>query len=124
MPANIRYFTGFDTQFFHSPTRPWFLVIPYNKKPIAVIPEIGKTLMEMTWVEDIRTWDSPNPSDDGISLVASKIKKLGNRFGRVSAEDLHLSDEYMRGGIIEAKEQLLMQSYTKQMVSFLFFQQI
>ena len=43
---------------------------------------------------------------------------------RVSAEDLHLSDEYMRGGIIEAKEQLLMQPYTKQMVSFLFFQQI
>ena len=43
---------------------------------------------------------------------------------RVSAEDLHLSDEYMRGVIIEAKEQLLMQPYTKQMVSFLFFQQI
>ena len=43
---------------------------------------------------------------------------------RVSAEDLHLSDEYIRGGIIEAKEQLLMQLYTKQMESCQFFQQI
>ena len=86
MPANIRYFTGFDTQFFHSPTRPWFLVIPYNKKPIAVIPEIGKTLMEMTWVEDIRTWDSPNPNDDGISLLFSVFKDLKIKFNSVGAE--------------------------------------
>ena len=24
----IRYFTGFQTQFFESPTRPWFLIVP------------------------------------------------------------------------------------------------
>ena len=25
---NVRYFTGFNTQFWESPTRPWFVVIP------------------------------------------------------------------------------------------------
>ena len=33
--AEIRYFSGFHTQFFESPTRPWFLVVPATGKPIA-----------------------------------------------------------------------------------------
>ena len=33
----VRYFTGFLTQFWQSPTRPWFLVIPASGKPIAVV---------------------------------------------------------------------------------------
>ena len=41
----VRYFSGFHTQFWQSPTRPWFLFIPADKKPIAVIPEIGAALM-------------------------------------------------------------------------------
>ena len=27
-PPNIRYATGFDTQFWESPTRPWFVIVP------------------------------------------------------------------------------------------------
>ncbi len=27
-PPNVRYFTGFDSQFWESPTRPWFVVVP------------------------------------------------------------------------------------------------
>ena len=27
IPANFRYFTGVDTNFWESPTRPWFLVV-------------------------------------------------------------------------------------------------
>ena len=38
--ADVRYFTGFQTLFWQSPTRPWFLFIPASGKPIAVIPEI------------------------------------------------------------------------------------
>ena len=30
---NFRYFTGFDSYFWESPTRPWFLIIPNNKYP-------------------------------------------------------------------------------------------
>jgi Xaa-Pro aminopeptidase len=42
--ADIRYFTGFLTQFWQSPKRPWFVVVPVEGKPIAVIPEIGPLL--------------------------------------------------------------------------------
>ena len=31
----VRYFTGFHTQFFESPTRPWFVVVPATDRPIA-----------------------------------------------------------------------------------------
>lgn len=82
---NVRYFTGYYTQFWESPTRPWFLVIPTEGKPIAVIPGIGESGMRGTWIDDIRTWASPNPEDDGISLVADVINSLPTRFGRIGA---------------------------------------
>ena len=44
--AEIRYFTGFMTPFWQSPTRPWFLVLPRSGKPVAVIPGIGVPLMQ------------------------------------------------------------------------------
>ena len=53
--TNVRYFTGFLTRFWESPTRPWYLIIPSKGKPIAVIPSIGEALMSKTWLEDIRT---------------------------------------------------------------------
>ena len=81
--ANVRYFTGFLTQFWESPTRPWFLVVPSEGKPITVIPEIGAAGMHATWVEDIRTWSSPCPEDDGISLLAGTLSKVATRHGRV-----------------------------------------
>ena len=46
---NVRYFSGFFTQFWESPTRPWFLVMPARGKPVAVIPEIGFGGMAKTW---------------------------------------------------------------------------
>ncbi|KXF81054.1 M24 family metallopeptidase [Enterovibrio coralii] len=82
---NVRYFTGFFTQFWHSPTRPWFVVIPAEGKPTAIIPEIGASGMAGTWVDNIITWPSPRPEDDGISLVASYLNSLPSRFGRVGA---------------------------------------
>ncbi|MBY3787622.1 aminopeptidase P family protein [Photobacterium carnosum] len=82
---NVRYFTGFHTQFWHSPTRPWFLIIPAEGKPTAIIPEIGASGMAGTWIDNIITWPSPRPEDDGISLVASFLNSLPCRFGRVGA---------------------------------------
>ena len=79
--AQLRYFTGFLTQFWQSPTRPWFLVVPANGKPIAVIPTIGLAGMRETWLEDIRAWPSPRPKDDGISLLAETIRELPRHFG-------------------------------------------
>ena len=56
---DVRYFTGFHTLFWQSPTRPWFLFIPTEGKPVAVIPEIGAALMRQNWLDDIRTWSAP-----------------------------------------------------------------
>ena len=77
--AEVRYFTGFHTLFWQSPTRPWFLYVPAKGKPIAVIPEIGAMLMRQTWIDDIRTWNAPNPSDDGISLLTELLSPLANQ---------------------------------------------
>lgn len=34
----FRYFSGFLTQFWQSPTRPWFLLVPASGKPVAAAP--------------------------------------------------------------------------------------
>lgn len=77
----FRYFSGFKSQFWESPTRPWFLVIPAEGKPIAVVPEIGAAGLRQTWIEDVRSWPSPRPEDDGVSLLASALRDCGRRHG-------------------------------------------
>jgi len=61
--ADVRYFSGFHTPFWQSPTRPWFLLVPQSGKPVAVIPSIG-------------CWSSPHPHDDGFSLLAKTLREL------------------------------------------------
>ena len=80
---DVRYFTGFFTQFWESPTRPWFVVLPLSGRPIAVIPEIGMAGMAATWVQEIHTWPAPRPEDDGISILRDVIDQLPRRFGRL-----------------------------------------
>lgn len=96
--AEVRYFTGFQTQFWESPTRPWFLIVPLEGKPIAVIPEIGAEGMKATWVEDIRTWPAPVPEDDGVSLVADSLASLPRRFGAIGTPMGHESHVRMPMG--------------------------
>lgn len=81
--AEVRYFTGFLTQFWQSPTRPWFVVVPKSAKPIAVVPEIGAACMGRTWVDDIRTWASPDMADDGVSLLAGTLREVAGQGGRI-----------------------------------------
>ena len=70
----FRYFSGFRTLFWQSPTRSWFLVLPQEGVPIAVIPKIGADLMSRTWVEDIRTFAAPSLNSEGKSLVLNTLK--------------------------------------------------
>lgn len=87
---DVRYFSGFQTLFWQSPTRPWFLFVPASGKPIAVIPEIGAALMRTTWIDDIRTWSAPNPDDDGISLLRdllSPLAKTGAKIGLMKGHE-------------------------------------
>lgn len=79
----IRYYTGFLTRFWESPTRPWFLIIPASGAPIAVIPSIGAHLMGQTWVTDIRTWAAPDYTDDGIGLLTATLTEVAGPDGRI-----------------------------------------
>ncbi|MCP3668290.1 MAG: aminopeptidase P family protein [Gammaproteobacteria bacterium] len=81
----FRYFSGFKSQFWESPTRPWFLVVPVIGLPIAVVPEIGVAGFERTWVEDVRSWPSPRPEDDGISLLADTLIETSRGHQRIGA---------------------------------------
>lgn len=103
----VRYFSGFFTQFWESPTRPWFLVVPLAGKPIAVIPEIGLAGMASTWIGDIRTWPAPRPADDGISLLCSVFAELPRRFGRLGVPMGHESHLRMPAGDFERLKQEL-----------------
>lgn len=88
----IRYFTGFLTRFWESPTRPWFLVLPASRDPIAVIPAIGGHLMGQSWITDIRTWAAPDYQDDGVSLLAETLAEVApsGTIGLPSAMETHL----------------------------------
>jgi len=91
--AELRYFSGFLTQFWQSPTRPWFMVVPQSGKPIAVIPGIGAECMSRTWLDDIRTWASPDPEDDGVSLLIDAMRDAvgdGSSFGVAMGPETHL----------------------------------
>ncbi len=79
----VRYYSGFHTPFWLSPTRPWFLLVPLSGKPIAVIPSIGMSSMSATWVDDIRSWSSPQPEDDGITLLANALTEVADKDGRI-----------------------------------------
>ncbi len=91
----VRYFTGFRSLFWQSLTRPWFVVIPKNGKPIAIIPEIGRDLMARTWIDHIITWPSPRREDEGISLLVSVLKEaktIGLLMGEEASLRMPLSD--------------------------------
>ena len=85
-PQNIRYFTGYDSQFWESPTRPWFVIVPSSGKPIAIVPEIGASEFNKTWLDEIKTWPSPRPEDEGISLLKSNLENLKKTFGQIGLE--------------------------------------
>ncbi len=89
--TDIRYFTGFLTRFWESPTRPWYLIIPQSGMPVAVIPSIGAALMGKTWIDDIRTWSAPNLEDDGVSLLADTLLALVGERGFIGVPSGHES---------------------------------
>ncbi|MBO6896298.1 MAG: aminopeptidase P family protein [Shimia sp.] len=81
--ADIFYTTGFLTRFWESPARPWFVIIPTQGAPIAVIPAIGADLMAKTWLTDIRIWDAPFPGDDGVSLLCETLADIVPETGTI-----------------------------------------
>jgi Xaa-Pro aminopeptidase len=90
---NVRYFTGYLTRFWESPSRPWFLIVPQSGKPVAVIPSIGAALMGKTWISDIRTWSAPDLVNDGVTLLADTLAEIVGQTARIgipSGYETHL----------------------------------
>lgn len=67
------YFTGVLTRFWQSPSRPWFLILPAEGAPTAVVAEICAPLVARGSVTDIRTWPAPDDADNGIALLADTV---------------------------------------------------
>ena len=82
-PADVFYVSGFLTRFWESPARPWFLIVPAAGDPIAVIPAIGAPLMARSWITDIRTWEAPDPEDDGVSLLEQSLSEAVPQTGAI-----------------------------------------
>lgn len=86
--ANVEYLSGFTTQFaWNTPTRPWYFVLPRIGQAAGIIPEIGITNWRATsWVNDIRTWPSPCPENEGLDLLQAVIGDTKRKYGRFGVE--------------------------------------
>lgn len=86
IPA-FRYFTGYFPIISESPARPWFFILPLEAEPQAAIPAMGLDDMgAASWLSHIDCWPSPNPTDEGVSLLAGHIEALARRLGRIGME--------------------------------------
>ncbi|MGT2465811.1 aminopeptidase P family N-terminal domain-containing protein [Mesorhizobium atlanticum] len=84
---HFRYFTGFNSPTWANLTRPRYAVLPSQGDIVLIIPTSNIEIARRTsWVRDVRTWISPQPEDDGISLVRDAIRSIPSRYGRVGAE--------------------------------------
>ncbi len=95
--AEVRYFTGFRTQFWQSPTRPWFVILRRDQTPLAIIPEIGAELMARSDIAEIEAWPAPRPHDDGLSLLKDRLancQRLGVLMGHETTFRMPLNDVF------------------------------
>ena len=86
--TNVEYLSGFTTQFaWNTPTRPWYFLLRRNGRGVAVIPEIGISNWRTTsWVDEILTWPSPRPENEGLDLLTRAVTATRRRFGRLGVE--------------------------------------
>ena len=85
-PHNFRYFTGLDSYFWESPSRPWFILLTQKNDPIAVVPSIGENALKKTWIKNIETWESPNPEDEGITKLINVILSINKEKCSIGCE--------------------------------------
>jgi Xaa-Pro dipeptidase len=86
--ANMEYLAGFVTEFaWNTPTRPWYFLLSRSGVAVGIIPELGVSNWRATsWVKSLRTWPSPRPENEGLDLLATAIKDVNRRHGRIGVE--------------------------------------
>jgi Xaa-Pro aminopeptidase len=61
--------------------------VPASGEPIFISSANYVVIVEeTTWIRDIRTWISPNPEDDGVSLVIDALKSCVGAKRKIAAE--------------------------------------
>lgn len=84
---HIEYFAGYRSDLWASPTRPFYLVVPRESAPVAVLPQgADAAWLASSWVESFLTWPSPRPENEGVNEVATVVRGLPSVFGRVGIE--------------------------------------
>lgn len=78
MEAHHFYFTGMQSEFWASPTRPYFLVLPAEGQITAIVPSISGILYEdcKHTVGQVLTWPAPRPEDDGVSTLVDVLQGI------------------------------------------------
>ncbi|CAE8642685.1 unnamed protein product, partial [Polarella glacialis] len=105
--ANVRYFTGYFSSFWQSPTRPWFVIVPALGRPIAVVPTIGEDAFSRAHVDKVVTWPAPRVADEGVSDLLAVLTELPKGSGRFGAElGTHMSLRMPLNDFDRLKEQL------------------
>ena len=86
-PDNFIYLTGFDSPTWVNLARPRFCIVPASGALTLVVPTTNVSAAErMTWVRDIRSWVSPNPVDDGLSLVSEAVMAVAGPDAAIGME--------------------------------------
>jgi Xaa-Pro aminopeptidase len=84
---NYRYLTGFYSPTWINLTRPRFCIVPRAGDPVIIIPANNDIIAEQTsWVRDVRTWVSPNPVDDGVTMLVDAIRACLGKSNRIGLE--------------------------------------
>jgi Xaa-Pro dipeptidase len=99
-PRSFRYFSGHFPLLSVSPTRPWYLIVPTRFEPIACVPSIGlDDFTAGSSIASVKAWASPNPADEGRSLLRSTLadltldhRRIGLELGREMRMALPLAD--------------------------------
>lgn len=88
-PYNLIYFSGYRSTTMFRPARPFICILPQDKDPIMITPDLERGNCEKTsWIEDIRDWGSHAISreEEPTTVVKRAFKELGLSASRVGAE--------------------------------------
>ena len=87
--AELTWFTGFRTAFWQSPTRRWYLVVPREGLPTALVPRIGAALMQSAFTGRVEVFDAPAGGHEGLAALAQLLSPYA-RIGMPMGEEASL----------------------------------
>jgi Xaa-Pro dipeptidase len=89
----IRYFTGFLTRFWLSPTRPWFLLVPASASPSPSYRRSAANASRRHGWTMCAAGTRRSREDEGIALLADTLRELPGekaRIGILEGAETHL----------------------------------